>query len=163
MMNFRSKKGATTLLVLVSMLFITSFLMSTYIIISNKAQGQATRTEEIKTTYNNIDELNEIYNSYFASGIINIYTPEQLLKIGNGEELVINNKVYTFSQDATYVLMNDLTFDIDNYTDIVGENQDWIPIGDTDYKFEGNGHKIIVTKLDDTQKEYNKENSYGEN
>lgn len=160
MQKFKNEKGAATLIVVVTMLFIISTLMSMYLIVANKAQGQTERTEEIKRIYNNVDDVEDIYNNYFAGNVIKIYTPEQLLNIGKETKLEIDGKVYTFSADVAYVLMNDIEFDTDDYTDVLGEDTDWTPIGLTDYKFEGNGNKIKITKLNDTIIECNKDNLY---
>ena len=108
----------------------TSFLVSTYIIGANKLQSELERTKEIKEIYDNHDEAEDIYNSYFEGNVINIYTVEQLLNIGKGITLEIDGKMYTFSEDAVYVLMADLEFDVDNYSELLGENTDWIPINE---------------------------------
>ena len=48
MNNLKSQKGAISLLVLITILFMTSFLVSTYIIGANKLQSELERTKEIK-------------------------------------------------------------------------------------------------------------------
>lgn len=107
--NLKSQKGAITLVVLTGMLFLTAFLMSMYIGIANKAQTSAENTKQISQRYNNLDEANSIYDSYFAdTAVIPIYTKEQLQKLGSGEQVLINNKVYTFSIDGYYTIQNDL-------------------------------------------------------
>ena len=84
--NPKSEKGAVTLVVLVSMLFLTALLISLYIEIANKAQTSAETTKQIQETYNNIENADEMYASYFSDDeIIPIYTKEQLEKIGSGE------------------------------------------------------------------------------
>ena len=45
--------------------------------------------------------------------------------------------------------MADLEFDVDNYSELLGENTDWIPIDETNYIFDHNGHTITVTNLED--------------
>lgn len=159
MNKMKEEKGAITLLVVVTMLFIISFLITMHIIVSNKLQGQLQRSEEIKKVYNNSDEAENIYNSMIAGSIINIYNKEQLLKIGSGESIAINGKMYIFSDNAVYVLMNDIAFSAAEFTEIL-EGEDWTPIGDTNYKFESNGHTITVTKLNGTIKIYSEENEY---
>ena len=149
MNNLKSQKGAISLLVLITILFMTSFLVSTYIIGANKLQSELERTKEIKEIYDNHDEAEDTYNSYFEGNVINIYTVEQLLNIGKGTTLEIDGKMYTFSEDAVYVLMADLEFDVDNYSELLGENTDWIPIDETNYIFDHNGHTITVTNLED--------------
>lgn len=161
-MNPKSQKGAITLIVLVTMLFLIAFLMSMYIRISNKAQTSAETTEEIAKKYNNIGEANDIYNSYFAnSDVIPIYTVEQLKKIGSGEKIEVNGKIYTFTTNGYYTLMNDL--DLGGYYD--EENETWIgtqweplPLSDsngTQYKFTGTldglGHEIKGLYINDEE------------
>ena len=72
MNNLKSQKGAISLLVLITILFMTSFLVSTYIIGANKLQSELERTKEIKEIYDNHDEAEDIYNSYFEGNVINI-------------------------------------------------------------------------------------------
>jgi len=149
MKNLKNEKGAITLVVLVTMLFLISFLMSAYMIVSNRAQKQQEISKEIQQIYSNDQDLNEIYNSYINNDIIPIYTVEQLLKIGSGEQLLINNKYCEMTWDATYALMNDLEFDVSSaeVSAILGGN-DWTSMNNnTNFKghFEGNGHTIKVT------------------
>lgn len=148
MKNLKNEKGAITLVVLVSMLFMLSFLMSAYMIVSNRAQKQREISSEIQQMYSDDQDLNVLYNSYINNEIIPIYTVEQLLKIGSGEQLLINNKYCTMSWSATYALMEDLEFDVssEEVSAILGGN-DWTPINNNlSFKgyFEGNGHTIEV-------------------
>ena len=120
--NPKSQKGAITLIVLVTMLFLMAFLMSLYIRISNKAQTSVETTSEIAKKYNNIDDADTIYNSYFATeDVIPIYTVEQLKKLGSGEQIEIDGKIYNFSANATYIIKNDL--DLGGYD---SENNIWL-------------------------------------
>ena len=161
MNRLKNEKGAITLLVVVSVLFIISFLITTYIIVSNKLQGQIERSKGIIEVYNNIDEAENIYNNLFSEHTINIENAEQLLKIGSGEVIAINGKMYTFSDNAVYILMRDITFNAGDYTELL-DGGDWTPIGSTQYKFDGNGHKITVTKLNGIIKIYSEENEYND-
>ena len=146
MRNLKSEKGAITVLILITILFLTTFLISSYIIMSNKMQSQREVISDTKELYGSYD-INQIYNSYFANdNAIPIYTVEQLLKIGNNENVTINGKIYKFLEESTYVLMNDLVFDVSNYSSVLGTDTDWTPIGKTNYKFEGNNHTITVTQ-----------------
>lgn len=142
--NPKSQKGAITLIVLVTMLFLITFLMTMYIRISNKAQTSAETTKQIAEKYNNVGEAETIYNSYFAeSDVIPIYTKEQLKKIGSGEQVKVNGKIYTFTNNGYYTLMSDL--DLGGYYD--AENETWtgtqwepLPLSDsngTQYEFIG--------------------------
>lgn len=146
--NPKSEKGAITLIVLVAMLFLTIILMSLYIRIANKAQTSAENTKQIEEKYNNIGEADNIYASYFASGdVIPIYTRAQLEKIGSGEQVTINGKIYIFSSNAYYTLKNDL--DLGGYYDettgawTAAAGDEWIPItNDFTGVLDGLGHTI---------------------
>lgn len=128
--NIKSEKGAITLVVLVAMLFLLSFLMSIYIGVANKAQTSAESTKQAQEKYNNLDEVNEIYESYFSSSeIIPIYTKEHLEKIGSGEQININGKIYTFSPNGYYTLKNDLDLGgVYNEATKVWSGEQWTPI-----------------------------------
>lgn len=87
--RIKEQRGAITLVVLISMLFFITFLTSTYIMISNKAQTQIEITKQIKNKYNDKDPAEE-YNEFFGNEIIPIYNVEQLLNIGTEKNIVIN-------------------------------------------------------------------------
>lgn len=89
MINIKNQKGAITLVVLISVLFFITFLTSTYLILSNKAQIQVETTRTIKERYNQ-ENAQDVYRSYFETGPIPIYTPEQLLNIGTNKNIAIN-------------------------------------------------------------------------
>ena len=149
--NPKSEKGAITLVVLTGMLLLTAFLMSMYIQLSNKAQTTAETTEKIAQRYNNIEQANMIYDSYFTdTNIIPIYTREQLAQIGSGEQVLINNKVYTFSTDGYYIIQKDLDlggwYD-ENTSSWTGEQ--WEPItSDFTGTLDGLGHTISGLYID---------------
>ena len=52
----KSEKGAITLIALVTVLFIMSFLMTSYIYMANKAQKSSEATAEIKQRYDGKNE-----------------------------------------------------------------------------------------------------------
>ena len=107
--NVKSEKGAITLIALVTMLFLISFLMTMYIRISNKAQISAETTADIAKKYNNIGDAEIIYDSYFATEeVIPITSKEELAKIGSGEKVEINGKIYIFKEDGYYALHNNI-------------------------------------------------------
>jgi len=140
--NPKSQKGAVTLMVLITMLFLMAFLMSLYVITSNKAQTSAETTKEIAKKYNNIGEADIIYNSYFATeDVIPIYNVEQLKKIGSGEQIEVDGKIYTFLPNANYVLKSDLN--LGGYYDTTAEKwtaEDeniWEPLPLSNYTFTG--------------------------
>lgn len=145
MKNFKNEKGSITILVLVSLVFLTTFLISSYIIISNKMQTQKKVISDTKEIYE--QPIEEIYNSYFnTENIIPIYTVEQLLLIGEEHQNVnINGKYYNFTDDENiaYMLMNDLKFKVSDYPDKVDENGYWVPLGDR-VKVIGKNHTIEV-------------------
>lgn len=159
MKKLKSQNGAITMLVLISIMFLISFLISTYVLVIHKAQSQKEIVEETKRIYESPFTMEEIYNSYFNTGnIVPIYTVEQLQAIGGGKQINIDGKYYTFSNDenTVYVLMNNL--EIKAYEDY-GEDYYWTPIGDRDdllANFEGND-KIIQVNYKDYNKVYSKE------
>lgn len=159
MKNVKSEKGAITILVLVSVLFMVSFLISAYVIIANKVQTQKEIIADTKIVYESNLNMEETYNLYFSNDeIIPIYTVSQLLSIGTEKCITINGKIYTFSNDASYLLASDLEFS--------STEDDWIPIGNIEKNgftgyFNGNGHTITVTDLDGTTHIYSDKNSYG--
>lgn len=149
MKSLRSEKGAITLITLITILFLISFLITSYVLVSNKVKTQKEILSETKKIYEPKTSMEEIYNSYFTNDdIIPIYTVEQLLAIGNNETININGKVYTFSntENTAYLLKNDLEF---SATDLNLED-DWIPPYQNEdllANFDWSGHTIKVTKL----------------
>lgn len=163
MKKLKSEKGAITIIVLVSVLFFVSFLISSYVIIANKVQTQKEIIKETKKIYEPTMSMEETYNRYFINdGVIPIYTAKQLLNIGTGNRINIKGKIYTFSNNASYILEDNLEFTAEE----MNLENDWIPIGnrteeDFNVNFEGNGHTITVTNLDGTKHIYSEKNSYG--
>lgn len=165
MKKLRSQNGAITMIVLISIMFLISFLISTYVLVMHKAQSQKEIVEETKKIYESPFTMEEIYNSYFNTGnIVPIYTVEQLLDMGTEKQNInINGKYYNFNNDENtiYVLMNNLEF---NAYEDYGEDYYWTPVGnreDLSAKFEGNNYKIEVVYKDKT-KTYLKENEFSE-
>lgn len=157
MKNLKRENGAITIITLVSILFMVSFLISSYILISNKVKAQKDMIAETRKTYESPLTMEEIYNSYIASNeMIPIYNLDQLLNIGNGTTQVINNKYYSFTNNATYLLMNDLECDEVKYSEILEELRNRLPQGG----FEGNGHKITVTNNSDEKFICNDNNNF---
>lgn len=152
--NLKSEKGAITLVVLIGMLFLAAFLMSVYIQIANRAQSSAETTKQIEDRYNNLNEANIIYDSYFAdTDIIPIYTKEQLAKVGSGEQILINSKVYTFSKDGYYTIQNDLnlggTYD---ETTAVWSGEQWTPLtSEFTGTLDGLGHTITGLYINNSE------------
>ena len=92
-----------------------------------------------------------------VNGLIPIYNVEQLLAIGTGRVIAINGKYYTFSNNASYILRNNLEFKKEDYEEDYEDIEDWTPPDEND-DFEGifdyNGHMIKVTNLDNTISKY---------
>lgn len=141
MKNFKSERGAITIIALASVLLITAFLITTYTAVSNKVKTQKEVINETKKIYET-ESAEEAYNSFFKSAdIIPIYSEEQLVEIGSDKTILISQtqaKYFRFANDATYVLMNDLNLTIE-----------WEPpTDDENSEFEGiidyNGHTITT-------------------
>lgn len=64
MKKLKSENGAIAILVLISLVFLTTFLISSYVIMSNKMQSQRKVISDTKDIYENYD-LNQMYESYF--------------------------------------------------------------------------------------------------
>lgn len=164
MKKLKSEKGAITMVVLVSVMFFVSFLISAYVIVANKVQTQKEIIAETKKVYEPKSSMEDIYNSYFNNDeVIPIYTVEQLLAIGEEEKQInIDGKYYTFTNTSSYILKNDLEFSAID----LELTEDWIPLGSNsstfEGNFEGNGNTITVTNLDGSKNIYSEENLYGE-
>ena len=151
MKKLRNEKGAITMITLLTILFMVSFLMTSYTLIANKVKTQKEILAETKAIYEPKSTMEEIYNSFTTiDNIIPIYTVEQLLSIGNDQKININRKIYTFGNDenTTYLLKNDLEF---NAKELKLET-DWVPpYEDTNFiaNFDWSGHTIEVTTLNE--------------
>ena len=137
----KNENGGITILVLVSILFMISFLITSYVITANKVQTQKEIIQETRKIYESQRSMEEIYNSYFDQyGIIPIYTAEQLMSIGSNELICIseaNGKYYTFSNDAIYILMNDIECEQDEISKSF------------EGKLEDNNHIITIINNDE--------------
>ena len=159
----KKERGAITLFVLLAMMFFVMALVSLFLVASSRAKLEKQITGQIQDSYQ--EDANTVYNSYFGGEVVPIYTAEQLLKIGTGEKIRINEengKIYTFSKDATYVLKNNLEF---SETEM-GLTESWYPIGNQiedkiiTGRFEGNYMEIKVTDLQGRITVYNRQNEY---
>lgn len=116
----KKERGSITIITLVTILFMLSFLISTYMIISNRRQAQTEIKRETQEIYeSDTENIDAIYNSYFAGEgeTIPISTPEQLLKIGTDEYIVGGDKIYTCTANANYRLMTNLQLNVSEYID----------------------------------------------
>lgn len=64
MKKLKSENGAIAILVLISLVFLTTFLISSYVIMSNKMQSQRKVISDTKDIYESYN-LNQMYESYF--------------------------------------------------------------------------------------------------
>lgn len=114
----RKERGAITIITLVTILFMISFLISTFVIIANRRQAQTEIKRETQDIYeSDVDNKEQIYNSYFASSdeTIPISTPEQLLKIATDGYIVSDGKIYKCLKAADYQLVNDIELKNSDY------------------------------------------------
>lgn len=153
MKMLRNEKGAITIIVLVSVLFMVSFLISSYVIIANKVQAQKEVIAETKRIYESDKSMEEIYNSYFnENGIIPIYTKEQYLEIGKNKIFKINDKYYTFSTIGTYILINGFEFDESELP--IGWKEPENLLKNTPGAVDYNGYKVKVSYENGKEKIY---------
>lgn len=157
MRKFKEQKGAITVLVIATVLFITMFLVTAYWILSNKLKTQQETVNQMKMLYETDVSMESIYDSYFAKGeIIPIYSYEQLKQIGSEKQISITEekgKIYTFSKDGVYVLMADIKTSEEWYPNMLGENLEEEENEEEDeVEFSGlletNGHKIIADGIE---------------
>lgn len=157
----KNNKGAITIIVLTTTLFMIAFLVSTYTILANRRQTQAEVKRETKAIYErDIENQDEIYLNYFADANeeIPIYSAEELLQIASEKDLMIKGKIYNLSKTANYKLMNDIKFKVSDYVtkypEAFEENtegiMEWIDIetqienGTLEGNFDKNGNNIKI-------------------
>lgn len=128
---FKSEKGAITLYVSIACLFIVVIGVSAYVLSSNKQQAQLAQLKQIEEAYQTTITQDELYKEYNGGEIVTIYTLEQFLKIGTGEDLYINGKIYTMTANKTYILQKNWESD-SNYATIISkvENANGVIIKD---------------------------------
>ncbi len=155
-MRRKSERGAITLFVLIAMLAFIAFLTTMFMIGSVKRQAQAEASKQTGAIYSERD-ADTMYGEYFGEGAIPIYTVEQLAQICSGNDVAIseeNGKIYKFTSDAVYILMNDLAF-------IYEQEGTWgLPEFTGNGRFEGNGKTIAVKYDNDYIYYYNSTNNY---
>lgn len=121
MKRLKNENGVITMITLITVLFMVSFLISSYIIIANKVKTQKEMMAETKSIYEPKTSMEEVYNSYFSNeNLIYIYSDEQLINVGTGNVVNVNGKYYNFNNDknTTYILMNNLALENDNWQEI---------------------------------------------
>lgn len=126
----KSEKGSITIYVTIACLFVLIIGIANYVLLSNKQVAQAEMVNTIEGQYNSDVSLEETYQNYMGGEIIPIDSLENFKKIGTGEQVYIDGKVYTFGIDSTYVLQKDLTYD-ENCDDTIAriEENDIVVIG----------------------------------
>lgn len=152
----KKERGSITIITLVTILFMLSFLISTYVIISNRRQAQTEIKRETQEIYeNNVEDIDAIYNSYFAeeNEVIPISTPDQLFRIATNGYIINNNKIYKCQDNLKYILVNNISFAVNDYLmkypDQFKNSTNWIDIEDQINKgiftgdFNYNANKII--------------------
>ena len=138
MKKLKSENGAIAILVLISLVFLTTFLISSYVIMSNKMQSQRKVISDTKDIYENYD-LNQMYESYFdksRDGLPdNVEQLEYIESTGTqyidtgvfpSNNLKINIKVCYTDSNALYMLGSDNAYN-------AGVNIWWDP----NYKTQG--------------------------
>lgn len=162
MKKVKEERGAIALIVLVSMLFLVSFLISSYIITSNRAKMEIELTEELAKTYDNTEEFT-VYDNPEGREYIPIYTLEQLKTAleTTGNTIEINGQTYEIAEDSYIALQNDIEYNEGNYT--ISEDgvavfdsstaTQWIPIDvrdDFEGTIDGLGHTISGLYISNT-------------
>ena len=102
----RSEKGAITLYVTVVCLFVLIIGTIAYIGTSNRQAAQMAALRQIEEQYNNTElTASDLYKQFEGGDIVPVYTPEQFVLVGSGEEVYVEQtgKIYTFSTDKTYM------------------------------------------------------------
>lgn len=119
MKKLKSENGAIAILVLISLVFLTTFLISSYVIMSNKMQSQRKVISDTKDIYESYD-LNQMYESYFdksRDGLPdNVEQLEYIESTGTqyidtgvfpSNNLKINIKACYTNSNSTYMLGSD--------------------------------------------------------
>ena len=156
MKKFKNEDGAITIITVVTVLLVASFLISSLMIVSNRVKTQKEMIGETRKIYEPKSSMEEIYNSFFNNGnIIPIYNVEQLIAIGSGDKINIDGKIYEFRNkdknpdepQITYVLKNDIEFKLSDYN----LNDNWIPFMERkEFReiFDYNGKRVIIERED---------------
>lgn len=111
----KNQKGAISIFVLLSMLFLLAIIVGIYTINSKRVQTQIESVELVKDKYYVEGEENIILDERVSKQTKNIpiYTKEQLWTMGTGKSVEIEGVIYTFAEDATYELQNDIVLNLD--------------------------------------------------
>ena len=137
-MKKKSEKGAVTLFIIIAGMSFIAFLTAIFAIGAVRNQTQIEANKQSKSIYTK-EDANTIYNGYFGEGTIPIYTGTQLCEMCSGHDITINEeggKIYTFSSNAAYILMNNIVFEYNgvwNFPSFTGTG-----------RCEGNGKEIKI-------------------
>lgn len=154
MKMLNNEKGSLALFVSIAMIFFMSFLLVLFLSTTNEQKTQLAVTARIKETYEqDLDNIDNIYNSFVGDDYIPIYTKEQLKKVGSGEKVYVSQegKYYYFNLNSSYILKNNIElnkFTVDEEGKIIfdANAEQWVPIGTSDNaftgNFNGNGYQI---------------------
>lgn len=113
MKNIKKEEGAITIITLVTILFIVSFLISSYIIVANKVRIQKEIVSEIGKIYEPKSTMEEIYNSYTKD-------------IDLSEEIKVGDYVnYTPDSSSYTVVAGVMGTGSDNAQTFKTENLEW--------------------------------------
>ena len=108
----KNEKGAITLVTLATVIFILVFLVSSFVIISNKLQAQTEIKKELKSLYESeVRQAEEIYNSYYKIKYIEYLESTGTQYIDTG---------ITANQDTSIEIVAQTTADISDATNGAG-------------------------------------------
>lgn len=169
--NIKNQKGAISLFVLLSMMFFLAFMLGAFTMVNRRNATQVEALKEIEKIYGRGSSAKDTYDSIFASSssssVVPITNIEQLKNVEKTNrnnttiKYLINGKVYTYAQGATYVLQNDIILDLEDTIDgknnlgqVLSPNTDNENIiydyvlYNSDYNVNLNGHSIYYQKDD---------------
>ncbi len=112
----KNQKGAISIFVVLSMLFLLAIIVGIYTINAKRAQTQTESIELVKDRYYTAGEEERIYEDRVSTETRNIpvSTKEQLWSMRTGKNIEIEGSIYQFTEEATYVLQNDIILNINS-------------------------------------------------
>lgn len=159
MKKTKNQKGSISLFVLLSMLFLLSFIIGAFSLVNRRNAAQLQALKETQEIYKTGGNASDIYDSILATGdtVIPVATKEQLAKIVEIENrqdnltanYMIDGNLYTYKKGAHYILTNDIILDLK--TEVNGKKN--ITIYDymlysSSYNIDNNGHDIYYAQTD---------------
>ena len=163
-MNLKQEKGAISIIVIVTMLFITGILTGVYMTSANRYKTQMQISDEMKNLYEkNVEQVADVYET-FQNEKLYIYTKEQLIEFRDR----VNSGISY--QGKNVYLMNDIELNEGKYTqnldgtiNYTNNAEDWTTIGTQQSHFagafDGLGHTIKGMKLGNNQHMFNTVNN----